>query len=745
MGKPVSKPAPKLARIAVSIMLGAIFLLMMQVSAAHAEEADIKGTFVTFDHVVTWDYTYDDDYFTQPSDQYNHDLARLSLGMALAAFRDTDHPKAQDDNLVDYLQDMGFSHIETDTYASEPTAYSVACGLAVKEIDGTPVVVCAVCGGNYGKEWASNLTVGDMVRSMGFRDSSAKIQEAISDYVERTVPSGEAKLWVVGYSRGGAIANITAADCTESGDFEDVYAYTFATPRTTKEPVAYPNIFNIIQKEDLIPKIPLADWGFGRYGIDRLMVSPETDTDCSEILNRASELYREMVGSEMVTNAEINYQLRILVDYILVLFPDTAKYSDELQPQLVDIMAGSDDEASEALQILLQALGQYSTDDTVQANELKELTDYLESLIQVYYLQGGLDKLPPDQWDPQFGVATLFNAHFPFEYLAMMYASDDPSALFSENTRYVRLMIDGKVDIAIADGDTVLKEIRADGTELVDGVEDPYSFPDVTCYNKRAVITLPADRSYEVTVTSRSLIPQTISYTGFLFSGDTVRAQADDYYSHIMNRGDTAVIRTSVDGTAIEQSGSDYTDISFITSALYSPTTAMRMENNSVAHLTISGLVNRLLLLGVILIAQMIASIILMIVRKKKHRKRNVPVTFVWHGIITFLFALLEVAMWYFVPILSIAKMIPGTLACITIAAYAIKGCREGYGRWRTCWIFIAALVAYVILESLLVGRFGVLIGISLIRAYMAFLTTAYILLWHGKHRGRNRGAHTRQ
>ncbi len=156
----------------------------------------------------------------------------------------------------------------------------------------------------------------------------------------------------------------------------------------------------------------------------------------------------------------------------------------------------------------------------------------------------------------------------------------------------------------------------------------------------------------------------------------------------------------------------------------------MRLEHNRVVHLTISGLVNRLLLIIVVLVLQMIASIILMIIRKKKGRKRNKAVALVWHGVIAALFAILEVAMWYFAPVLTIAKMIPGTLVFIVLLVYAVKGCRTESKKWKACWIIIGALAAYMILESLLIGDFTVLKGILLLVVYAGFMAVIYKVLW---------------
>ena len=82
---------------------------------------------------------------------------------------------------------------------------------------------------------------------------------------------------MTGHSRGGAIANLLAADLIDRADGPDalasadaVYAYTFAAPCPTKSANrgddAYAGIFNIVNPSDLVPQLPLPAWGYGRYG-----------------------------------------------------------------------------------------------------------------------------------------------------------------------------------------------------------------------------------------------------------------------------------------------------------------------------------------------------------------------------------------------------------------------------------------------------------------------------------------------
>ena len=487
----------------------------------------------------------------------------------------------------------------------------------------------------------------------------------------------------------------------------------------------------IMQKDDPVPKVPLEDWSYGHYGNDLYMVAMETDSDCGPVMEQADKLYQKMLGAKMLTNSEITNHLRTIMDYLLMLLPEPSVYKQYLQPAVLDVLSKSD-ETMDALTVLLKALTYYGRHDKEHGMELKALQRYLSSLLGEF-LKGSLADMPPEMWDPQFGIANLFHAHYPFEYLAMMFASDDPAALFSENTDYIRLVIYGIVDAEIMDGDNVLKTVTSDGKELVDGKEEPFSFPDVNCLRDKMVITLPADHSIQVKITSRSALPQTITYTGLLYTGHTVKAQADDFYSFLMSDGETATIVTSTDGRAIEPEESDYIEVSSILEPFYSPTTAMRLENNEVVRMTVSGLVNKLMIIIVFLILQMIASIILAIIRVKKKRKRNMTVAFIWHFVIAFIFAILEVAMWYFIPHITLARFIPAVVVCIVLIVYALKGYRYHKKGLKTFFILTGALVVYEILTSLLIGDFTFNKGLVELIAYIVFTVLIYLLMWRRK------------
>ena len=161
----------KKKKLSVIIMSLCMLIMMLFSETAYAYEGVIfnsdsisdvqmiKNSMTGFGVSTSWEYPYSDALFDLPSNEYNHILARSSIGLAMAAFRDTRNKESQDDNLIEFLKAAGFEDILTETYKSGPTtaADSIAYGLAHKSIGDFTLVAVPLCGGNYTKEWASNF------------------------------------------------------------------------------------------------------------------------------------------------------------------------------------------------------------------------------------------------------------------------------------------------------------------------------------------------------------------------------------------------------------------------------------------------------------------------------------------------------------------------------------------------------------------------------------------------------------
>lgn len=150
------------------------------------------------------------------------------------------------------------------------------------------IIVVVVRGTNgTNAEWSSNFDVGantaeyyaatgsnhpDWVNKdnhKGFDVAANRILDKINNYLSRhSLTSGPRAILITGHSRGAAIANLIGAHYEKDLSFMS-YTYTFAAPNSTTDINAesFKTIFNVVNKDDIIPYLPLSNWGFKKYGI----------------------------------------------------------------------------------------------------------------------------------------------------------------------------------------------------------------------------------------------------------------------------------------------------------------------------------------------------------------------------------------------------------------------------------------------------------------------------------------------
>ncbi|NEG69282.1 lipase family protein [Bifidobacterium choloepi] len=163
------------------------------------------------------------------------------------------------------------------------------------------LVVMMLRGTSDSAEWLSNSEVADSVADgdfsrftyhEGFMLTARKSLADLKTYIGRhRIDMRGAKLWVIGHSRGAAIANVLAALIDEDTqrpadsrvigvDRDDFYAYTYSASRGTVRDDAgkplFANIFNVVNPEDYIPRLPPSGWGIRRFGRDLFLPSIAT-------------------------------------------------------------------------------------------------------------------------------------------------------------------------------------------------------------------------------------------------------------------------------------------------------------------------------------------------------------------------------------------------------------------------------------------------------------------------------------
>lgn len=258
------------------------------------------------DAPTTTTVSWDDEWFFQDPTVYNHDLATTCAVLSALANAESDYYQAGSDApayMEEALAQLGFDGVTTASYryrsevvdevldavtsGTDVVAYSLATK-HLRSADGRErTLVMVAVRGSYGSEWISNVNLGaseahdeEPGNHLGFSRAAQSVIDDVTARVEELEAHGQqVALLFCGHSRGGAIANLAASYADDISHerhalapLDAIYAYTFATPRVTKNDntvdALYDNIFNVLNPSDLVPRFPLASWGYHRYGTD---------------------------------------------------------------------------------------------------------------------------------------------------------------------------------------------------------------------------------------------------------------------------------------------------------------------------------------------------------------------------------------------------------------------------------------------------------------------------------------------
>ena len=188
-------------------------------------------------------------------------------------------------HLFDERRDTG-----ADRYDSITNSQSFAAGNKILK----PLLVVDIRGSVTWWDWVNDIGA----QALPFNNRFAALAEEVFTNVENYLSSTGLQdpiILVTGHSMGAAIANILAARLNGIMDPDNVYAYTFATPRTVNEAVSgnqavnYPNIFNILNSNDAITYVPLTIMlpvvnYWKRHGIDLYINMPYSESRETDIL-----------------------------------------------------------------------------------------------------------------------------------------------------------------------------------------------------------------------------------------------------------------------------------------------------------------------------------------------------------------------------------------------------------------------------------------------------------------------------
>ena len=274
---------------------------------------------------IEHEYYYSDSFFAHSSIQYDHQLALATLGMVTAAFNTwasdakywANGDVGRENSLDAAYTKLGFADVKYRYYdvdvgkAGDFVGWSTARKTIILNGKRTTIVALILRGGGYGGEWVSNLHTGTGHAHSGFIIPVHEVFADLKNYLAAAQQKGElgvVKLWMGGYSRGAAVANLLAARVNKELpglERENVFVYTFATPvalgpqdypnlqqdydnnhnadGSLKESWGESNIFNIISSGDIVPHLLPEEWSFPRNGNDRFLPSTRNEEELEDL------------------------------------------------------------------------------------------------------------------------------------------------------------------------------------------------------------------------------------------------------------------------------------------------------------------------------------------------------------------------------------------------------------------------------------------------------------------------------
>ena len=646
---------------------------------------------------------------------YYHNLAKASIGLATAAFRPKGIPEDEgrktDYNLTYFLSQAGFKDFRSDDYDKDPNRYTVSTVISHQHIgngdDAFELISVGICGQGYLDEWESNFSIGTGDNPDGFVRSAQLVYDRIFGYIAANHIKGKIKIWITGFSRAAAIANITAAWLSDEDIFtqENVFAYTFATPMTTREeePERYDNIFNIVGKTDPVPCIPFADWGYSRYGETFYTPTLETDSDFNIKREKADVIYKEITGISYWYNPDINLQIRIIMDSLLKLCPDVETYVASLQDNIIYLW-----EKHDPVSVFSRVLEMAEDPILINENNREDASMFLNQITGMI-----MDYVASENSFRRFNeeasmASNVMQTHTPEQYVSWIFSSDSPVDLYSPSSVFTQVYIDGDVTVSLLRNDALLETLKT-------GDPDYSSLQYLSICDGKIAVLIPRDEQYRVLISSDK--DQTISVLEANFEiGYQAPVETDTAY-YDLKAGDTMNVEYLSDYAGSYSKDSSYTETGKFGEGYYYDSSGLV----NFAFFNSNDITWRDMVLGVIIVCLLTISLVLFVCavlviylrfrnrRKKGFIPRNVhfrPLPILCFFLIQQLFLIKEFQTALYdasVSRINFFKIVIGLLILV-IAFYGWRRHKDRYHAYIIYAVLILDLADVFMTSSLTIG-----------------------------------------
>ena len=268
------------------VMLVIVFVAVMaalihsyaEESNVSQEEIESSDTIHNVDYSYTSDnkkyyqtFEYQDEMLAADSGTLSTDLAKVTVGLATAAYSESE--------ITACLSSMNYTLVDSKTFNYDGVRKAtyedndfVAFSIGYKKVslngETYNAYVVPIRGTTGNDEWLSNFKLGAAGDSYhyGFK----KAADGVLSTLRSKIKTKNNIFLITGHSRGAAVANIVAGELTIDKDLASpnhIFGYTYACPAVKiGADTTLDNVININNPGDAIPELPLADWGYQRYG-----------------------------------------------------------------------------------------------------------------------------------------------------------------------------------------------------------------------------------------------------------------------------------------------------------------------------------------------------------------------------------------------------------------------------------------------------------------------------------------------
>jgi len=233
-----------------------------------------------------YNFSYSDKMFDidAQSGEPDPSFAKASVALAMNAY-------FSETIVTETMNQMGYEIVASRNYGRESSYLDsdfVAFVVGSREINlngENYIVYCVPVRGTVDHEWYSDFNLGKNGNHAGFYTAAEEVESVLKAVMDT---DGYDKfhriIWMTGHSRGAAVANIVEGELTDQkmhAEPEHIFGYNFACPAVSRNSdvtmTDFQNIYNFNNIGDLVPLLPLADWGYESYGQDIFLDSSQID------------------------------------------------------------------------------------------------------------------------------------------------------------------------------------------------------------------------------------------------------------------------------------------------------------------------------------------------------------------------------------------------------------------------------------------------------------------------------------